>query len=198
MRLLDGANAGEDARPNMAYLYLVRNARTEEGAGFEVNPRLDEVGQEQAEAVQRALGPFPPMRIFCSPQRRAIETAAPLARYWRISPMIDETIALMPLPSEQECDRAAWLVDFMKGKWSTAPAVQRRWRESCLERLAAFTEDTVIFTHFVVVNTFVGAALDDDRVSVFQFDNGSVTALEITDRGFKLIERGRQAATWLL
>lgn len=179
----------------MSRLYLVRNARTEEGTGFEVNPRLDEVGREQAEAVVKKLGSLPPMKILMSPQRRAIETALPLARHWGTKPVVDESVTLMPLPSADSCDREAWLLAFMKGSWREAPSVQTRWRENCLATLAHQTADVVVVSHFIVTNMIVGAATGADGVVVFQPDNGSITILEAANGKLSLVELGRQAAT---
>ena len=182
----------------MKRLYLVRNGRTEEGAGFDANPRLDDVGREQAEAVAKQLGPLPRMPILSSPQRRALETAEPLARRWQTSPVVDEAVSLMPLPSPETCDRKAWLMAFMKNRWRDAPDEQAGWREECLARIASLQYDTAIFSHYLVINMIVGAALRDDRATVFQPDNGAITILEVADGNLSLIERGRQAATWLL
>jgi broad specificity phosphatase PhoE len=179
----------------MTRLYLVRNGRTEEGAGFEVDPRLDEVGRIQAEAVADLLGTLPRLRVVSSPQRRARETAAPLLRKWSVQPLVDESLTVMPLPDEETCDRKAWLIQFMKSSWRDAPERQARWRKTFLERLRFMREDIAIFTHFLVINTAVGAAKADDRVTVFEPDNGSITIMETSGDRLRLLERGRQAST---
>ncbi len=125
----------------MTRLYLVRNARTDEGAAFEINPSLDDVGREQAEGVAKRLGEMARVRIISSPQRRALETAKPLARFWHMEPIVDPSMSLMPLPDETDCDRAAWLLDFMKSRWSAAPRYQAMWRSECLARLCCLGED---------------------------------------------------------
>ncbi len=179
----------------MSHLYLVRNARTEEGTGFKVDPRLDEVGREQAEAVVNKLGLLPRMKILTSPQRRAMETALPLARHWGDKPIVDESVTLMPLPSADSCDREAWLLAFMKSSWREAPPVQSRWRENCIASLVRQTADVVVVSHFIVINMIVGAATGADDVVVFQPDNGSITILEAANGKLSLVELGRQAAT---
>lgn len=179
----------------MARLYVVRNARTEEGTGFDVNPGLDEVGQVQAAAVADLVGSLPRMPILCSPQRRALETAQPLASQWLTQPEIDNAITLMPLPVTGPGNMVSWLTDFMKSTWRDAPPEQVRWRRNCLSRLTKLSRDTVVVTHFIVVNMIVGAAQDDDRVTVFQPDNGSITIIDAVGEKLSLVELGRQAAT---
>lgn len=179
----------------MTRLYLVRNARTEEGVGFIENPALDDVGRIQAEAVADLLGSRPRMPIYCSPQKRALETAAPLAKRWLTAPVIDESITLMPLPDEECCDRHQWLNQFMTETWREAPRAQIAWRERCLVLLENMTADSVIVSHFLVINTIVAAAMGVAQTMVFQPDNGSITIVDAVDKTLSLVELGRQAAT---
>jgi broad specificity phosphatase PhoE len=179
----------------MTRLYIVRNGRTEEGTGFIENPGLDEVGQVQAEAVAGLLGSLPRMRIFTSPQKRALETAEPVAKLWLTAAEIDAGLTLMPVPNPKTCDTASWLATFMKSTWPEAPEPQRLWRKHCLSQLTHLGRDAAIFTHFIVVNMIVGAAVGDERVTVFQPDNGSITIVDAVDGKLSLVERGRQAAT---
>jgi broad specificity phosphatase PhoE len=83
----------------------------------------------------------------------------------------------------------------MSGTWREADSTLAAWRENVTATLAAMTEDTVIFSHFIAINVGVGHVLADDRVVVFSPDNCSITVFE-TDRGaLKLIERGQESAT---
>lgn len=182
----------------MGRLYVVRNARTEEGIGFRENPGLDEIGRVQADAIVEKLKEDRPSRILTSPQRRALETAAPLARYWSLTPVVEPSLTLMPLPDDESCDREAWLGSFMKGSWRDAPHEQVRWREYCLSSLGQLSGKIVLVTHFIVVNMIAGAATGDDRVTVFQPDNGSITTIDIDGGRMTLVQLGRQAATRLL
>lgn len=179
----------------MTRFYLVRNARTEEGVGFIENPALDEVGQIQAEGVADLLGSQPRMMLISSPQRRAIETAAPLARRWMTAPAIDETLTLMPLPDAATYNREAWLKNFMKGNWDAALPFQATWRRECLSKLLRLDRDAVIISHFVVINMIVAAAMEDARTTVFQPDNASISIVDVESGALKLVELGRQAAT---
>lgn len=179
----------------MTRFYLVRNARTEEGVGFIENPPLDDIGQIQAEGVADLLGGQPRMALISSPQRRAIETATPLARRWMIAPTIDENLTLMPLPDPSAYNREAWLKDFMKGTWDDALPFQTAWRRECLGHLTRLDKDAVIVSHFVVINMIVAEAMGDVRTTVFQPDNASISIVDAEGGVLKLIELGRQAAT---
>jgi broad specificity phosphatase PhoE len=62
-------------------------------------------------------------------------------------------------------------------------------------RLAACTNDTVVFSHFVAINAVIGVALGDDRLVIHSLDNASVTVLDVADGHFTLVETGREADT---
>lgn len=179
----------------MTRLYVIRNARTEDGVGFIENPGLDDIGTLQAEGVADLLGSQPAMPLYASPQRRALETAQPLARRWLTTTTVDEALTLMPLPAPNGCTCAHWLQHFMNSTWQDALPFQQAWRTTCLSRLGGLQRDSVIITHYIVVNMIVGAATNDNRTTVFQPDNASITILDAEDGALRLVELGRQAAT---
>ena len=75
-------------------LLLVRHAlpfRTEAGEG--ADPELSEQGWQQARRLPDALARFPVTRLVSSPQRRAFQTAEPVARAFGLSVDIDERLA---------------------------------------------------------------------------------------------------------
>lgn len=179
----------------MTRLYVIRNARTEDGVGFIENPGLDDIGMLQADGVADLLSSQDVMPIYSSPQRRAQETAQPLARRWLTTTIIDESLTLMPLPGTNGSTNTLWLKQFMNGTWQGAQPFQQAWRTTCLSRLRGLQRDSVIVTHYIVVNMIVGAATNDNRTTVFQPDNASITILDVEDGALKLVELGRQAAT---
>jgi len=56
------------------------------------DPRLTELGRQQAEAAAEALAEEPIRRIICSPYTRALETAAPVARRLGVPVFISPTV----------------------------------------------------------------------------------------------------------
>jgi broad specificity phosphatase PhoE len=177
----------------MARLYLVRHGRAEAGFGEALDPALDELGREQAQAVARELAPHGPLPILTSPLRRTRETAAPLASLWNVEPVVEPAVAEIPSPTQNLQERVAWLRAFMAGSWRNATPILAQWREDCLTALAGLPADTVVFSHFVAINVAAGAATSDDRVLAFSPDNCSVTVLEKDGGMLRLIEKGREA-----
>ena len=75
-------------------LLLIRHAlplRSEPGQGSD--PDLSEEGIEQAKRLPDALARFPITRLVSSPQRRAVQTAQPVADALGLTVEIDERLA---------------------------------------------------------------------------------------------------------
>ena len=75
-------------------LLLIRHAlpmRTKAGEGSD--PDLTEAGWEQARRLPDALARFPISRLVSSPQRRALQTAGPVADARKLPIHIDERLA---------------------------------------------------------------------------------------------------------
>jgi broad specificity phosphatase PhoE len=178
----------------MPRLYLVRHGRAEAGFGESMDPGLDEKGQRQAEVAAARLVPLGPLPILTSPLRRTRETAVPLAQLWKREPAVEKAVAEIPSPEGMTLEgRIGWLRELMAGVWSGAAPDLTAWRDSVIAALAARTEDTVIFSHFVAINVAAGAALGDDRVVVFSPDNCSVTVFDVSDGVLTLVEKGHEA-----
>ncbi len=102
-------------------------------------------------------------------------------------------MAEIPSPGLDLDKRAVWLRGFMAGSWREATPPLAQWRENVIAALAGLTQDTVIFSHYVALNAAMGAAIGDDRVTVFSPENCSVTIFETKGGALTLVERGREA-----
>jgi len=175
--------------------YLVRHGRAQAGFGESMDPALDAAGRAQAETVAQMLAPLGPLPILSSPLRRAQETAAPLARLWNATPIIEHAVAEIPSPKGMTLEeRVGWLRKLMAGSWRDVPRKLAEWRETCVATAAALPCDCVIFSHFIAINVLAGAATHDDRVVVFSPDNCSVTVFETDGTSLRLIEKGEEAS----
>jgi broad specificity phosphatase PhoE len=179
----------------MARIRMVRHGRAEAGFGESMDPALDALGREQAEAVAQRLSGIGPVPILSSPLRRTRETAAPLAKLWKREPAIEVAVAEIPSPKGMTLEeRVTWLRKLMGGSWHDASRDLAMWREDCIATVAAIPADTVIFSHYVAINVIAGAATSDDRVVVFSPDNCSVTVFETDGQTLRLIEKGNEAS----
>ena len=83
----------------------------------------------------------------------------------------------------------------MSDKWSNLDSDLKVWRREVIEALCSCQADSVIFSHFIAINSAVGYATGDDRVVSFKPDNASITIMETRENGLLLLERGAQADT---
>ena len=177
----------------MALIYLIRHGEAAAKWNEDPDPGLSDLGRNQANAVAERMRAIGPLAMVSSPLARAQDTAAPLAEIWSGIPVIESSVSEVPSPPGE--DRAAWFRQVLTGSWSEAGDVVVQWRRGVIDYLGRQQQDTVIFSHFVVINAAVGVATDNQRIVNFRPDNCSVTILENDSGVLTLIERGPEAST---
>ena len=177
----------------MARLYLVRHGKAAAGWDQDLDPGLDALGREQAEAMAAALAPRGPLPILVSPMRRTRETARPLERLWAAG-AVEPAVSEVPSPAMSLDERRAWITALMGRRWRADDDLAA-WRATLLARLNAVREDTVVVSHHIALNVAVGAATGDDRVICFHPDHCSISEFETDGRALRLLSLGREAAT---
>ena len=161
------------------------------------DPGLSASGQVQAGQVCAALAAGTVRRLISSPLQRARETGAPLAHAWGCPLEIDERFREIPGPADFAA-RPAWLAELMRRRWDQVDEALLRWREQAWSALLALGTDSVVFTHYMVINALVGATLDDPRLVVFAPDYTSVTRLQLVAGRVEVLELGSAAATRIM
>jgi broad specificity phosphatase PhoE len=174
----------------MSTLYLVRHGRAAASWGESADPGLDDTGREQAAGVPALLDDAGPMPIVSSPMTRARETAAPLAGIWNCTPHIDPRFSEIPTPADVTAARKAWIKSVLSKTWPELGADLQAYRDRLIRAACAMERDTVVFTHFIAINTLVGKALNDSRVLIFWPDNASITTLQTGGAALELVEKG--------
>jgi probable phosphoglycerate mutase len=175
-------------------VYLVRHGEAAASWGQSRDPGLSELGHEQARGTSsrliEVLGGTGPT-LISSPLARARETAAPLAEALSLEVTIDERVCEIPSPAPL-AGRQEWLRAFMRERWSEQGAALHQWRCRILEALAELPDRAVVFSHFLVLNTIVGAQEERDETLVFWPANASVTVLRENAAGRWDVEPGEQ------
>jgi broad specificity phosphatase PhoE len=169
---------------------LIRHAlplRSEHGEGSD--PDLSDEGLAQVKRLPEALSRFPISRVVSSPQRRAIQTAEPVAAARELPVDIDDRFAeydrALPLyiPIEQIRDEnpQEW-ARMAQGHLPSAvdeDAFRARVRTAVEDLVAAADpEDTVaVFSHGGVINVLLHEILGTTRLLSFPIDYASLTRL---------------------
>ncbi len=172
-------------------LLLVRHAlplRSEPGQGSD--PELSEEGVEQAERLPDALARFPITRLVSSPQRRAVQTAQPVADALGLPIEIDERLA--------EYDRD--LPHYIPVEQIAAENPEELERLANGQLPSSVDEDAFLARVSAAVDDIVAAADHDDTVAVFSH-GGVINVLLHTDPGHRAaavvprrLRRGHPAA----
>ncbi|UVO14149.1 histidine phosphatase family protein [Mycobacterium sp. SVM_VP21] len=171
-------------------LLLIRHAlplRSEYGQGSD--PELSETGCAQAQRLPDALARFPITRLVSSPQRRAIQTAEPLAAKLGHGVDIDERFAeydrdlagylpVEQLATERPQDWARMAQGHLPADVDEA-AFCARVSDAVADVVAgAEPDDTVaVFSHGGVINVILHQVLGTQRLLSFPIDYVSVTRL---------------------
>jgi broad specificity phosphatase PhoE len=175
---------------------LVRHAlplRSEHGEGSD--PDLSEEGLAQVERLPEALARFPISRVVSSPQRRAVQTAEPVAAARELTVEIDDRFAeydrdlplYIPIEQIREERPEEW-ARLAQGHLPSAVdegAFRARVRAAVDDLVAAANpEDTVaVFSHGGVINVLLHDILGTARLISFPVDYVSVTRLLFSRSG---------------
>jgi broad specificity phosphatase PhoE len=169
---------------------LVRHAlplRSEHGEGSD--PDLSDEGMAQVARLPEALARFPIARVVSSPQRRAIQTAEPVAAARELSVEVDDRFAeydrdlpvYVPIEQIREENPKEW-ARLAQGHLPSA-VDEDAFRARVLAAVddlvaAADPEDTVaVFSHGGVINLLLHEILGTVRLLAFPVDYASVTRL---------------------
>lgn len=177
-------------------LLLVRHAlplRTEHGEGSD--PELSDTGLAQVARLPGALNRFPIARVVSSPQRRAIQTAEPVAAARQLAVEIDDRFAeydrdlprYIPVEQIRAEDPQEW-ARMAQGHLPSSvdeDAFRDRVRAGIEGLVAAVgPEDTVVaFSHGGVINVVLHEILGTARLLSFPIDYASVTRLLFSRSG---------------
>ncbi|MFN6548920.1 histidine phosphatase family protein [Mycolicibacterium septicum] len=179
-------------------LLLVRHAlplRSEPGQGSD--PDLSDEGIAQAERLPAALSRFPVSRLVSSPQRRAIQTAGPLAAELGLQVEVDERLAeydrdmshYVPIEeiAKENPEELARLVSGHLPSSVDENAFMARINAAVEELVAAGDHDgtVAVFSHGGVINVLLHQILGTERLLSFHVDYASVTRL-LSSRSGKL------------
>jgi broad specificity phosphatase PhoE len=177
-------------------LLLVRHAlphRSEPGQGSD--PDLSEEGRAQAARLPDALARYPITRVISSPQRRAIDTAKPVAAARGLTVEIEDRFAeydrelpvYIPIEQIRAENPKEWARMAEGHLPSTVDEDAFRARvRAAVDNVAATAahEDTVVvFSHGGVINVVLHEILGTSRVLSFPIDYVSVTRLLFSRSG---------------
>lgn len=187
----------------MHKIVLVRHGEAAKSA-TDADPGLTERGQLQAQQLAADLEKHFPegqgVRLVSSPKTRAIQTALPIAARWKQE--IEEEPRVIEIPSPQGmplAQRGHWIKTLLNDGWDSLTPAQVQWRNTVKDYLLGLGEQrgntgnahtTLVFCHFMVINSVIADIRNDLKVAQFHPDYTSRTELSLADGTLKVIELG--------
>ncbi len=177
-------------------LYLVRHGEAAGAWDETADPGLSDLGHQQAENMAARLQQeLPPLPIYASPLMRTRETSLPLERLWSREAEIVPRLSEVPSTGIDFKNRRKWLTTVLQRSWPEQTEFLQGWRSGLIDFAREMRQDAVFITHFVVINSLVGAAEKCDQVLVFRPDHCSITKIRVSAGELSLIEKGTEAVT---
>lgn len=177
-------------------IYLIRHAEAGKAWNEDPDPALSEKGQLQALQLARYLQEdfyHENIQIWSSPLTRAQQTASALPSAFDLKPAFAE----LPSPGIPLAKRSAWLKGLFSKEWPELDLTLHDWKKTMLQAFQKIEQDTIIFSHFMVLNTLVGWINQENKLVHFYPDYCSVTKIEKYGEQFRVLELGSQMDTLL-
>ena len=120
---------------------------------------------------------------------RAVQTGAPFAGVRDAVLQPDERFIELP-SREGLAQRSEWLQQALTSNRSALPTAVHDWRDGIFTALQALSAPTVIFTHFLVINSIGAAISQEDAVVQCLPANGSIHHLQREGAQWRWASRG--------
>lgn len=179
------------------YIFLIRHGEANASWDEDRDPGLSIKGKFQSKLLEKDISNELPSSFdaISSPLSRAKETALPLKEKLGFKLLINDIYAEIPSPGIPLSKRRDWLRAIFHARINELEKPQMEWRDKIIRSLKLLKQDTIIFSHFMVINSVVGWINDSEKFVSFHPDNCSVTKIEKVGDSFKILELGKDFLT---
>ena len=182
---------GGDRGVCVTNIWLVRHGEAAASFDQEIDPGLSLLWHEQAVTAAQQLSAIvpPDAQLLSSPKQRALQTGAPFVSLRDAVLQSDERFIELPSP-EGLAQRSEWLQQALAANWSALPTAVHDWQNGIASALQSLSTPTVIFTHFLVINSIAAAISREDAVVQCLPANGSIHHLQTEGARWRWASRG--------
>ena len=189
----------------MVKIYLVRHGEAAEGWTSQ-DPPLSELGKSQAQSLVSFVSStidensINNIDFISSPLNRCKETASLALEKMYSEIIINDNFRELPSPTLDLEKRVNWLRRVLPLNWSELLKDKEtkdsgvnfiEWKKNIMNNIYSLNKDTIIFTHFVVINSIIGEILKSDKIVNFQPSNCSITEIRKINDRLKLVKLGK-------
>ena len=178
-------------------IYLVRHGEANASWDEDRDPGLSAKGKKQATAVAEELFSELPKvsTVISSPLARAIQTAEPLINKINVNLVKDKIFSEIPSPGISLSKRKQWLRNIFNIDIMRLGKPQQEWKKDIIQSVSEIERDTIIFSHFMVINCIIGWITKSKKLVNFYPDNCSIVKLSKKGKEFTLVEKGKELTT---
>ena len=189
----------------MIKIYLVRHGEATEGWTSQ-DPPLSELGKSQAQSLVTFMdsvideSSINNTNVLSSPLKRCKETASLALQKKYLEIVINDNFRELPSPTLDLEKRVNWLRRILPLTWSELLKDKEtidsgvnfnQWKKNIMSNIYSLKKDTIIFTHFVVINAVIGEILKSNKIINFQPANCSITEISKINDKLKIVKLGK-------
>ncbi len=173
-------------------LLLVRHGEAAESWGNHPDPGLSKLGIKQSSSLinNAMLKSLDSYNFVSSPKSRAKMTAEPLIKKFNKELIINNAFSEIPSDDINNSQKRAWLTEVMNIEIRDLPDSVLNWRDSIIENSLNVSYNTIVFTHFMVINALVGSLLKKNALMFFYPNYVSITKITFENKEVKSISLG--------
>ena len=162
-------------------LILIRHGEAASAFGDAKDPSLSALGTKQSKKLVKDLDKdfLIEYKFFSSPKARAIETAKPLVDLLKKDLIIKNEFSEIPSPKTNGKEKQRWLKNIMSLPIDKLPKDVNLWRQNLLKVMSSLEKNTIVFTHFMVINALIGHIEKNETLLCFYPANASITTIFI-------------------
>ena len=178
-------------------IILVRHGEASASWGDDPDPGLSKIGMDQANKLidNKNLPSLLEYDFVSSPKSRALMTAAPLINKYSKNLITDKTFTEIPSTGIKPQNKKDWLSEIVTLKLSDLPDEVNEWRLMLIEKIFETKKNTIVFSHFMVINALVAELTKSDTLLCFYPDYTSITKIIVEDSKVKDLYIGNERKT---
>ena len=168
-------------------IIFIRHGEASNAWGDHLDPGLSENGHLQSADLlkHKELQNLEDFCFISSPKSRAIETGKPLADKFGKKLNIDEIFIEIPSKNIAQDKKQDWLKSIIQTKRDDLPDFIESWSDDIYLKSKSFKENTIVFTHFMVINALLSRLAKKNTLMYFYPNYTSVVKVGIKNNAFE-------------
>jgi broad specificity phosphatase PhoE len=178
-------------------LIFLRHGEAAESWGEHPDPGLSDNGISQSKKLTSnlSLQSLEDFIFVSSPKSRAQMTAAPLIEKYKKNLLIDNIFSEIPSSKVIASEKKEWLKKIMTMNIDMLPQEVSDWRNNIITKTLSYSNNTIIFTHFMVINAIVSGLIERSEILCFYPDYTSITQITLQNNKAINISLGDEKKT---